>query len=633
MEQQRKGGWIPVVNQWKGGRRTGMEASHGLFSVFVDHVPSKMDAKSLFKFFSKFGIVKDVFIPSKRRVVSHSRFGFVRFDCNVAAGVAIQKANGLLVDDKVLEVKAATLDRRKREEHNRRYPEVVKPQFIRRSFEANRSRGHAPFAGQRSFADVVQGVNTNTSIKVTEEGNGWLYESAIIRFNTEHSIHSVREALKEKGLEHILVRKGGGRDVILTFYNQEDLTSNIDNLKAWFKDLSQFVAVLKSGKYLVQERCVWLKCSGIPLHVWNKNTLTKIGRLWGSVLSIEGDVCEPQSFSHARIRIATSNMEFIATSLTLDCNGEGHKIFVCEDPQPDGTYESTSLATCCSVEEVNFPVTDGQEREEDDEVAAVKGMFGAELACPMDTIVEETPCDGGVSRGGACAERLLIDLMEKAGHFSNSNDERQKCIEQVYTPGFVRCMNEVSACSGPGINLEVDLAHFEKQPLKCRPIHSNGFSSRPNVPAPVNGLLSGPLSNLNPCMRNNSAHIQLVQDSISVSSKDHQRNLKNKGKMKSQMEGFTSFARIHAYSNKAAKKHFTKSVIYRPAAKALAQSHSFAGDSSLRNQILSEAAATIQLGKSLGIDYHGKEDIVLNKIAELELKDKEKIATDGKAQQ
>ncbi|XP_028058068.1 serine/arginine-rich splicing factor 2-like [Camellia sinensis] len=126
MEQQRKGGWIPAVNQWKGGRGKGMEASHGLFSVFVDHIPSKMDAKSLFKFFSKFGIVKDVFIPSKRRVVSHSRFGFVRFDCNVATDIAIQKANGLLVDDKVLEVKAATLDRRKREEHNRRNPEVMK---------------------------------------------------------------------------------------------------------------------------------------------------------------------------------------------------------------------------------------------------------------------------------------------------------------------------------------------------------------------------------------------------------------------------------------------------------------------------------------------------------------------------
>ncbi|KAL7228990.1 hypothetical protein ACSBR2_007647 [Camellia fascicularis] len=86
-----------------------------------------MDTKSLFKLFTKFGIVKDVFIPSKRRKVTNSRFGFVRFDCHVAADVAIQKANGLLVDDMVLEVKNATYDRRNREEQSRR-----KPQFIRK---------------------------------------------------------------------------------------------------------------------------------------------------------------------------------------------------------------------------------------------------------------------------------------------------------------------------------------------------------------------------------------------------------------------------------------------------------------------------------------------------------------------
>ncbi|KAL7205338.1 hypothetical protein ACSBR2_018313 [Camellia fascicularis] len=115
----------------------------------------------------------DVFIPSKRRLVSHSRFGFVRFDYHVAVDIAIQKGNGLLVDDKVLEVKNATLHRRNREEHNRRNPPSIrKSQFIRRSFEVNRSRGHVSSAGQRSFVDVLQGVKTNTSIKVTEEGNG-----------------------------------------------------------------------------------------------------------------------------------------------------------------------------------------------------------------------------------------------------------------------------------------------------------------------------------------------------------------------------------------------------------------------------------------------------------------------------
>ncbi|GMP43343.1 hypothetical protein CsSME_00012735 [Camellia sinensis var. sinensis] len=101
-----------------------------------------MDAKSLYKLFTKFGIVKDVFIPFKRRKVSNSRFGFMRFNCHVAADVAIQKANGLLVEDKILEVKNATYDRRNREEHSWSKPQFIKkPQFINRAFDTIRSRG------------------------------------------------------------------------------------------------------------------------------------------------------------------------------------------------------------------------------------------------------------------------------------------------------------------------------------------------------------------------------------------------------------------------------------------------------------------------------------------------------------
>ncbi|KAL7238970.1 hypothetical protein ACSBR2_004965 [Camellia fascicularis] len=54
----------------------------------------------------------------KRRVVTNSRFRFVRFDCSVAADIVIQKANGLLVDDRVLEVKKATYGRSSRVEQS-----------------------------------------------------------------------------------------------------------------------------------------------------------------------------------------------------------------------------------------------------------------------------------------------------------------------------------------------------------------------------------------------------------------------------------------------------------------------------------------------------------------------------------
>ncbi|KAL7195102.1 hypothetical protein ACSBR1_035336 [Camellia fascicularis] len=122
MVQGGNGGWIPVVRQQRGDRVQGKEAKHGLFTVFMDNIPSVMDAKALFKLFTKFGIVKDAFIPFKRSKATNSRFGFVRFNCHVAIVVAIQKVNGLLVDDMVLEVKSASYDKNNRDEQSRRKP-------------------------------------------------------------------------------------------------------------------------------------------------------------------------------------------------------------------------------------------------------------------------------------------------------------------------------------------------------------------------------------------------------------------------------------------------------------------------------------------------------------------------------
>ncbi|KAL7223337.1 hypothetical protein ACSBR1_024906 [Camellia fascicularis] len=99
MEQ---GVWIPVVKQRIRNEAWRKEVGKGLFSVFVDNVPSNIDPRALFKLFSKFGIVKDVFIPQKRRKATNTRF-----DCSMAATVAVQKANGLWVEDRELKVKMA----------------------------------------------------------------------------------------------------------------------------------------------------------------------------------------------------------------------------------------------------------------------------------------------------------------------------------------------------------------------------------------------------------------------------------------------------------------------------------------------------------------------------------------------
>ena len=101
------GGWRPVIRK-QGFRRQSFDHQYqGLFTVIVDEIPESMNPKKLFGLFSQCGVVKDVYIPMKRRKATGSRFGFVSFDCHVAAKVAVQKANGLWWDNKELKVKGA----------------------------------------------------------------------------------------------------------------------------------------------------------------------------------------------------------------------------------------------------------------------------------------------------------------------------------------------------------------------------------------------------------------------------------------------------------------------------------------------------------------------------------------------
>ncbi|CAL5417713.1 unnamed protein product [Camellia sinensis] len=503
----RDGGWIPVVRQRNGGGAQNKEAQHGhgLITVFVDNIRSTMDAKALYKLFIKFGIVKDTYIPFKRRKVTNSRFGFVRYNCSVAASVAIQKGNGLLVDDSMLEVKLAAYDRNSRSEQSK-----DKLQPLRRFSDMINFKGKDALVGHRSFAEVLKGdtsavegnTNTNITIKAKAEGNGWLYESAIVRFNNEQSTHNILKVLEEKGMEQIEVRKGGGRDVIISFKSTSDLQSNIGKLKEWFKDGSQSVMEWRPDYHLQQERCVWLRCYGIPLHLWSRATLNSIGNIWGTILNIDGNVCHPKSFAYATIRVATVCMELINKTITLECKGYPHPILVCEDHladssrlKPFGLNDSTPTETCFSDEGRILPAAAAGVKIDGDEVAERRALIGADLACTNEvvprkelpdshiadevgTVVEETPCKGGSSRDkAACVEGFSMDGSELN---SKSNDGKLRCAQQAFSSEHIsrydfnngigpdnyldenlaiEPLTSLRPSIGPGINLEVFLAH------------------------------------------------------------------------------------------------------------------------------------------------------------------------------
>ncbi|KAL7213838.1 hypothetical protein ACSBR2_016383 [Camellia fascicularis] len=98
------------------------------------------------------------------------------YSCEVAAKVAVQKANGLWVDDKALVVKTADFGKDRKEKslihcHSRK-------QIVQRPQQATDRTVKNLYMGQRSYVEVVKGGTNvregSVTIKAEEIGNRWL---------------------------------------------------------------------------------------------------------------------------------------------------------------------------------------------------------------------------------------------------------------------------------------------------------------------------------------------------------------------------------------------------------------------------------------------------------------------------
>ncbi|KAL7222744.1 hypothetical protein ACSBR1_024446 [Camellia fascicularis] len=262
------GGWQPVVygqryhNMKEGNRSVGS----GLFTIFVDNLPQSMNPKELYSLFMKFGVVKDVFIPSKTRKTTRSRFGFVRFDCPVTVEVAIQKANGLWCDDKSLQVKKA---------------EFEKPQgkLKDNSYIWKKREG----SSKANDGQVILGV---------EAGNGWLYNSIIVRLKSYLDLADFKNSIYERG-------------------SKETMSGNVGFI--WIK------------------RIMWLSCYGVPLNLWNTDTFLKIGRVWGEMINMDEETTKSLWFRYGRIKIAMKMMSSINAVIHIKCGDTFYPIRVCEE--------------------------------------------------------------------------------------------------------------------------------------------------------------------------------------------------------------------------------------------------------------------------------------------------------------
>ncbi|KAL7242920.1 hypothetical protein ACSBR1_015343 [Camellia fascicularis] len=298
-------GWRPMLRQRWGGKLQRPSDQSGLVTLFVDDIPEKMD--------------------SRRCVRSYEEKERNRLKV---------QGNGLWWDDKRIKVKKA--DFKKAEQRNSlKKGEVdgarnsnqgrLKTDTTMRKGNDNFPRqGREAVRGMRSYAEVVsrgkkQG-NDHITVFTKEEGNGWLYESVVVKLKSFFSFYAFKEKVWRRGYKDVLVREGGGRLAVLTFPLAQAFTEGAASLKEWTFEWGDSLSDVSKSESVDYERCVWIYCLGVPLNLWSVNTFKSIGRVWGEVVQIDEDTSMLRSFQFGRVRILTMSIGNINRIIYLNCN-------------------------------------------------------------------------------------------------------------------------------------------------------------------------------------------------------------------------------------------------------------------------------------------------------------------------
>ncbi|GAB2283353.1 hypothetical protein Dimus_017869 [Dionaea muscipula] len=328
-----EGSWTTMLHKIY-NRNYSMNRGRGgkMITLFVEDLPDVMDQNAMFKLFTKFRVARHVYLPRKRSK-TWKRFGFVRFDCKVAA------------ENKELRVKIADFHRNQgnmtthRNQGNmmtqRRNRKIVLPGRREANLTTVADQPQSlkcpdqKLFNSSSYANVVKRRTVPnkglSSVKGASIGNGWLHRGAVASLCDYRASDFLIESFMLKGVGNAKVKRMGNKQVSLTFQTEDLMTQFIEdhnrNSSQWFISVSHW-SVNSNCSF---GREVWLNCYGIIIHAWNSSTFTAIGQHWGDVTHIEEDTVNAIHFDVGKVKFFINNPGVINHNMQLLV---GFKLFV-----------------------------------------------------------------------------------------------------------------------------------------------------------------------------------------------------------------------------------------------------------------------------------------------------------------
>ncbi|GKU88292.1 hypothetical protein SLEP1_g2574 [Rubroshorea leprosula] len=338
--------------------------------------PEDWGAKQLFYFIRtivKAGRLWYIFIPSKRDRRGN-RYGFARFlDARNEQEMKKQLGNIWIGNQRVvfnsaverrkekrsMEAKPAeeaswksnkrtitAEDKNTMEEGSRKIPRMTYAQCLLQQKEMANStetgnKDPTPSESKEFPRRSIKGTPKTPSVsrplykkvielKDTDEAEDKLMKCAIGVVLTPSIIPNLPEIFFNEGFPSIKIAPMGGNLVLIDDEDPEHVKELVDGNLQWV------AAYFDRVKYwapsdIAEERFVWVRIQGLPIHAWSKESLSTIGNHVGKLVSIDEYTLSKECLDAARILVSTKSKLAINEDFILKVKNNSFHIAVVEE--------------------------------------------------------------------------------------------------------------------------------------------------------------------------------------------------------------------------------------------------------------------------------------------------------------
>ncbi|XP_028215124.1 uncharacterized protein LOC114397228 [Glycine soja] len=288
-----------------------------------------MNAKHLFNSLRSYGDLQEVVIPTRRNRMG-KRFGFARF-CRIQEPerFAMKLDNIFIGRDKLF----ANLPRYQRDQAKkmpggpiskesepvvRKSTQVWKPKVIGQACKITNGSMHDQMGGELKYEAKVEDMKRLSIAMVgvvIHPGQSYL----------------IQEHFAMQGVSTILVTPLGANMVLLEgSVDDEDFQGYIEEAKGW---LQQWFKEIKprNASIVDEERLVWVRCYGVPSHVWDSDFFSFLTKDIGVFVHSDDNTMKRKTMDVARLMVRTVKKEAINMIRKVCINGVSFSIKMVED--------------------------------------------------------------------------------------------------------------------------------------------------------------------------------------------------------------------------------------------------------------------------------------------------------------